>query len=195
MLKQDISMKSIILSEDIAYKGFFKILRVRLQHELFSGDMSKPIVRELFVRGHSVAILMHDTVLRRVILVNQFRIGAINDESQWLVELPAGMIEVGEEAIDVAIRESIEETGIEPKQLSQICEFYNSAGGSSEKTTLYYAQVDSSHVAEFSGLATENEDIQVLVVDEDVFLDGVRNGKYATSSVLMAGFWLMSQPR
>lgn len=181
-----------ILNKVTAYDGFFKIIKLEIQYELFSGAMSKSIVRELFERGHSVAILLHDVALKRIILVKQFRVGAVNDENPWLVELPAGMIEANEAPEDVATRESQEETGLLPTKLHQICEYYNSAGGSSEKTTIYYVQVDSSNVAEFAGLATENEDIKVLAVPEQEFIASVKGGEYKTSSLLIAGHWFIN---
>lgn len=181
-----------VLDKVTVYDGFFKIIKLEITHELFSGKMSKSIVRELFERGHSVAILLHDVALKRVILVKQFRIGAVNDENPWLVELPAGMIELGETSEDVATRETQEETGLLPTELHQICEYYNSAGGSSEKTTIYYVQVDSSEVAEFAGLTTENEDIKVIAVPEQEFIASVKCGEYKTSSLLIAGHWFIN---
>jgi len=48
------------IQEEYNYKNFFKILRVRLQHEKFDGTMSAEVERLVFERGNSVGILLYD---------------------------------------------------------------------------------------------------------------------------------------
>ena len=69
-----------ILQQEVGYRGFFRLLRVRLRHKLFAGGWSSEITRELFVRGHAAAVLPYAAVRDEIILVEQFRVGAIYDQ-------------------------------------------------------------------------------------------------------------------
>ena len=69
-------------------------------------------------RARAAAVLLHDPDRDCVVLVEQFRIGAVEDtHSAWLMECPAGMIEPGEQPKDVALRECLEEVGRQPVTL------------------------------------------------------------------------------
>jgi ADP-ribose pyrophosphatase len=98
-----------ILSKEIVYQGFFRVEEYRLKHTLFGGGWSTEIVRELFMRGSCVAVLLYDPDADKVVLIEQFRAGALlNPDKAWVVEIVAGAIEEGETAEQVAYRESME---------------------------------------------------------------------------------------
>ena len=56
--------------------GFFQVDQYKLKHQKHEGGWSPVIVRELFERGHAVAVLPYDPKRDCVVLVEQFRIGA-----------------------------------------------------------------------------------------------------------------------
>ena len=60
----------------------------------------------------------------RVMLVRQYRLPA----DQYLWELPAGKIDEGENALQAAKRELIEETGLRAKKWKKLVLFYPSPG-------------------------------------------------------------------
>ena len=92
-----------VVSCETRFQGFFRIDKYRLRHALFAGGMSEEMSRELFERGHAVAMLPYDPVLDRVVLIEQFRIGAIHDsQGAWLTEIVAGMVAADESDEDVA---------------------------------------------------------------------------------------------
>ncbi|MCW5618089.1 MAG: NUDIX domain-containing protein, partial [Nitrosomonas sp.] len=98
-----------ILDKKTCYQGFFRLDRYRLRHRLFNGEWSQPITRELFERGHAAAVLPYDPIRDEVILIEQFRIGALEAPGgPWLTEIIAGIIEAGETPEDVIKRESME---------------------------------------------------------------------------------------
>lgn len=70
-----------------------------------------------------------------ILFVRQYRIGA----EQELLELPAGLINYGEEAIVTAAREVREETGMAAGKLILIGNFYLAPGYSSEYMHVYLA--------------------------------------------------------
>ena len=92
------------------YQGFFQVDRYKLKHQKYEGGWSPVLVRELFERGHTVAVLPYDAVRDSVVLVEQFRIGAYAAGGEaWLSEAIAGIIDVGEKAEKIAYREALED--------------------------------------------------------------------------------------
>ena len=185
-------MKFKILDKQTPFKRFFKIDVYKFQHELFAGGWSEPFTREIFERGNAVAILLHDPVNDTVLLVEQFRAGAINDkQGPWMQEIVAGIVEEGETKEDVARREAFEEAGCEVNELTFIMDFYPSAGGSTELISLYYGAIDLSTLdAGIHGLASENEDIRTSIVSRNEALTQLREGKIKASLAIIALQWL-----
>lgn len=180
-----------ILNKEIVYQGFFRVEKYRLKHTMFAGGWSSEITRELFMRGSCVAVLLYDPDADKVVLIEQFRTGAIATPNKaWLVEIVAGAIEDGESAEEVAYRESLEEAGCEIQQLMVINEFYTTPGGSSEWITLFCGKVDSSQVGGIHGLDHEDEDILVRAVDfEEAYLM-LENGEINSAIPIIAIQWL-----
>ena len=181
-----------IVSKEIVYDGFFKVLKYRVKHALFNGGESETYSRELLERGHAVAVLLHDPILDQIILVEQFRVGAIESDNPWVIELVAGMIEPGESVEDVARREVKEECGAEVSELQFIADFYGSVGGCSEMTSVFYAAVDANKFDGVHGLSAENEDIRVVKMCSSEFIENIKNNVFCTSSLITAGYWFIA---
>ena len=180
-----------ILDKEIVYPGFFRMEKYRLKHTLYAGGWSKEISRELFVRGSCVAVLLYDPQTDQVVLIEQFRAGAIlQADRAWLVEIVAGAIEEGETALEVAYRESMEEAGCEIQELMVINEFYTTPGGCSERITLFCGKVDSTQVGGIHGLDHEDEDILVRAVDfKDAYVM-LENNEIESAIPIIALQWL-----
>ncbi|TAK60212.1 NUDIX domain-containing protein [Methylobacter sp.] len=180
-----------VLTQKIVYQGFFRVEEYRLKHTLFGGGWSSEITRELFMRGSCVAVLLYDPDADKVVLIEQFRTGAIlNPDKAWLVEIVAGAIEEDESAEEVAYRESLEEAGCEIQQLMVINEFYTTPGGSSEWITLFCGKVDSTQVGGIHGLDHEDEDILVRAADFDEVYLMLENGEIKSAIPIIAIQWL-----
>ena len=180
-----------LLEREVGYQGFFRLERYKLRHRLFAGGMGPTITRELFERGHAVAILLYDALLDRIVLVEQFRIGALKAEGgAWLYEIVAGIFEPGEEAEEVARRESVEEAGCEVGRIEKICDYLVSPGGTSETIALYCGQVDSRGIGGVHGLDHEDEDIRVFSVSYDESVELLKSGELNSASPIMAIQWL-----
>ena len=180
-----------ILKKDIVYPGFFRMEKYRLKHTLFGGGWSDEISRELFVRGDCVGVLLYDPDSDKVVLIEQFRVGAmLQPERAWLVEIVAGAIEPGETAEEVAYRESLEEAGCTITELLEINRFYTTPGCSAEWLTLFCGRVDSTGVGGVHGLDHEHEDILVTAVDFAEAYRMVEAGEIASAIPIVALQWL-----
>jgi ADP-ribose pyrophosphatase len=180
-----------ILKKENLYKGFFQLNKYTLRNQLFGGGESEPYSREIFDRGNAAAVLLIDSKLNKLVMVEQFRPGAINTEfSPWLMETVAGIIETGESPEEVVIREALEESGTEIMRLRKICEYFVSPGGSTERIWLYIGEVDSGKAAEFAGLDEENEDIKVHCIDIDLALNWLDSGIFNNAMSIIAMQWL-----
>jgi ADP-ribose pyrophosphatase len=180
-----------IINETTPYQGFFSIKEVELKHTLFNGGWSRPIKRELFHRGNCVAVLLYDPIRDEVVIIEQFRIGAVQlGEQAWLLEIVAGAIEPGEAAEEVAYRESIEEAGCEILELIKINDFFTSPGGTSELLSLFYGKINSQNIGGIHGLDEEDEDISVTTMKfEDVY-QLLLEGKILSAIPIIAIQWL-----
>jgi ADP-ribose pyrophosphatase len=180
-----------VLEKTICFEGFFRIEKYRLRHRLFSGDWSQPLVREVFERGHAAAVLPYDPIRDEVILIEQFRVGALDaQDGSWLLEIVAGMIETGETAQDVVKRESIEEADCIISDLIPLYDCFVSPGGTTERVALFCGRVDSTHAGGVHGAAEEGEDIKVHVVPLDTALTFLNSGKITSASAIIALQWL-----
>jgi ADP-ribose pyrophosphatase len=180
-----------IVAHETAYQGYFRIDRYRIRHRLFAGGISPEIRREVFERGHAVAVILYDPVLDAVVLIEQFRVGALTaDFPPWVTEIVAGIIDPGEEPADVARRETTEETGCEILDLVPVHRYLVSPGCSSESVTLFCARVDASNAGGIHGLENEGEDIRVSVVPMEKALHDLASGRVNTSLGLIGVQWL-----
>ncbi|MDF1589568.1 MAG: NUDIX domain-containing protein [Gammaproteobacteria bacterium] len=182
-----------IVDETVVYDGFFKVKQFKLKHTLYKGGWSQTITRELFHRGNCVAVLLYDPIRDEVVIIEQFRIGALQLPEQkqaWLLEIVAGAIEAGETAEQVAYRESVEEAGCEILELIKINDFFTSPGGTSELLSLFYGRVDSTDVGGFHGLDHEDEDIAVTTMKFDQVYQLLLDGKIQSAIPIIAIQWL-----
>ena len=173
------------------FEKYFRLDEYHVSHELFAGGSSPVFTREIFERGSVVAILPYDPRRGKVVLIEQFRAGALDDrEGPWLIECVAGVIEEGEVEEEVALRECVEEAGCDIERLETISHYYVSPGGTSEHCSLYCGLVDSEGVGGIHGLPHEHEDIRVLVIDSQQAYAWLREGRIRSSATIIALQWL-----
>jgi ADP-ribose pyrophosphatase len=180
-----------IREKQTVYSGFFQIDRYRLRYRLFGGGWSDEVTREVFERGHAVAVLLYDANRDAVVFLEQFRIGAVAaGMAPWQTEVVAGVFDGDETPEDVARREAREEAGCEITALIPVARYLVSPGGTSEAIWLFCGRVDSRGVGGIHGLPHEHEDIRVTVVP---FADAQRRlnaGEFQNAPVIIALQWL-----
>lgn len=180
-----------IIGRENLYQGFFRVEKVVLRHKLFAGGWGETIERELFVRGEAVAVVLYDPVLDTIAMVEQFRVGALEEaHSPWCYEVVAGILEEGELPEAVARREIMEETNIVPYAMEYICNYLSSPGGTNEKLHLYCGLCDLSRAGGIYGLPEEGEDIRVrILAANNVFVE-LLSGAFNNAAALICLQWL-----
>lgn len=181
-----------IVKREVLYQGVFRLVRLHIRHRLFNGNWSPVFTRELLERTSAVSVLPYDPLLDRVILIEQFRPGALKTlENPWLIEIVAGVISSPNETPEaVAIREAQEEAGCNIQALYPIFDFLVSPGGTDEYLNAYIGKVDATHVQGTYGLAHEHEDIRVLNLSTDDAFAMVRHGRIKTVPAILSLQWL-----
>jgi ADP-ribose pyrophosphatase len=181
-----------ISEKSTVFQGYFRIDRYRFRHRLFAGGWSGEITREVFERGHAVGVLPYDPAGDAVVLIEQFRIGAVAaDMPAWQSEVIAGIIDEGETPAAVAHREAREEAGCTIQELVHICHYLVSPGGASETVQLYCGRVDSAGVGGIHGLAHEHEDIRVEVVRLEDARARLCASRFSNAPLIIALQWLI----
>lgn len=180
-----------VIERERVHEGFIRVDRVKLRHALFRGGLSDVLVREVYSHRQCVGVLPYDPERDEVVLVEQFRIGAMDRSSgPWMIEVIAGMVETGEAAAEVAHRESAEEADCQLDALWPICEYVVTPGVSAETVQLYCARTDSSRVGGIHGKPEEGEDIKVHVVALDEALEMLQTGVIHAAMPIIALQWL-----
>jgi len=180
-----------IIDTRTIWQGYFKMVKTIFRHPLYAGGHSKIIERELFERGHAVAVIPYDPVTDEVVLIEQIRVGAFDSGlSPWLIEVVAGVIETGEVAIDVARRELREESGLVAQSMEPVMSFLTSPGATSERIDLYLAKVEAATALNVAGLEEEGEDIKVLRVTVDDAVAALDQGLIINGPTIIALQWL-----
>lgn len=188
-----------ILDKSIGYSGFFRMEKYRLRHEQFAGGWTSVMTRECLERGHAVAVLLYDPDSDQIVLLEQFRIGALDfPGGPWLLEIVAGIIDhPGETTEAVAHRETDEEAGCKLLDLIPICQYLVSPGGASESITLFCGRVDATVITqEIHGVASEHEDIKLHIVSRNEALKLLRAGRISSAAPIIALQWLeLNRPK
>jgi len=188
----DLTADDVIVHEKhTVFKGYFHVDRYKVSHKTHEGAWSQPVTREVFERGHAAAMLPYDPIRDEVVLIEQFRVGALSaGYNPWLLEVPAGIIDAGDSAEETARREMVEETGCEAKRLELIADYLVTPGGSSESLVLFCIEVDSRQAADHAGLAEEGEYIRIHTVPRESSFDYLRTGQLHNSTSMIALQWL-----
>ena len=181
-----------IESREFLFRGFIQVEKVSFRHRLFNQpDYSPVIQRELIHRPEAAGVLLYNDQQQRFALLEQFRVGALNDsESAWQLEVIAGVLDGDEAPEDCIRRESLEESGCEVQQLQHLFSFYPSAGACSEFFHLYAAEVELPKMGGIFGMPDEGEIIQLHLFDYSELDTLLKNGRLRNAPVIMALQWL-----
>ncbi len=191
-------MKVELYKREQLYKGFFTLHRAELAFEQFNGAMSPTVTRLAIERGDAVAVLVHDSQRKKIILVKQFRypIYLTDPQQGWLLEVVAGTIEENHAPEETAVREVAEEIGYvaQKEQLRYLTTCCPSPGGLTERIHLYGLDVHAGQKKHAGGgLKEETEDIQVVELDYMQAFTMVETGAIRDAKTLICLLWLQKE--
>lgn len=144
-------------------------------------------IREVYDRGNGAGILLYNSTKKTVILTRQFRLPTFlnGNKSGMMIEVCAGLLDQDnpEEAI---IRETEEETGYRINKVNKVVETYMSPGAVTEILYLFTGEYDESmKVSDGGGLATEQENIEVLEYTFDEAYAMIESGEITDAKTIL----------
>ena len=183
-----------LIQRDTLYQGFFRLEALELRHRLFEGGWSDAVRREVHHRFDAVGVLLYDPHRDALVLIEQFRAGAIDDPtSPWKLEFVAGLVDKDESLEDVARREALEEAGCQVGQLTKLHTYYPSPGACNERVTLFCGLVDTQGLGGVYGVDDEHEDIRVHIVTFTHAWELLEQGRLDNAMSLIGLHWLAGQ--
>ena len=181
-----------IKSREFLYTGFIRVEKISLRHRLFNQtEYSKLIQRELIQRKQAAGVLIYNDQQQRFALIEQFRVGAIDDAvSPWQLEIIAGVLDGDESPEHCLRRESLEESGCEIENLTHLYSFYPSAGACDEIFHLYVAEAQQPEQGGIFGMPDEGENIQLHILSYQDLSALLASDRLRNAPVIMALQWL-----
>jgi ADP-ribose pyrophosphatase len=167
------------VTDEVIYKG-----RVAEVHKigLRTGD-GRVVTRDLVRFGGAVVVV---PVLAdgSIVMIRNYRFAV--DEA--LCELPAGMLEPGEDPQHCAVRELTEETGYVPGRIEKLGEFFTAPGATDENMHAFFA----TDLADGSQNLEGDEEISVHVLPEAQVRGMIRRGDIHDGKTIAALhlYWL-----
>jgi ADP-ribose pyrophosphatase len=162
----------IVLSSKTVFKGrVFHVTRDRVQE-----PNGVTAIREVIRHSGSVVVLaVEDSGPEpRVLLERQYRYAA----QDYMIELPAGRIDPGEDALAAGKRELLEETGYTAKRWKRALFFYPSPGFLEETMTIFLARGLKAGKAQPEDDERIDHDLVPLSQVTELILAGkIRDGK------------------
>jgi ADP-ribose pyrophosphatase len=173
--------KAEILESKLAYQG--KVFSVYTEHVREPNGVvaTRDVVRH---NGSVVVLAVDETAADPLVVIErQFRHAA----DQYLLELPAGRVEPGENVLAAAKRELIEETGYRAKKWTKLVRYYASPGFVGEWMEIYLATGITLGKAE----PEDDEKIEVRLVPLSELVamcasDNIHDGKTIVGAMIYA---------
>src|SRR5688572_6616309 len=167
-------MGARLIEKQVLYSG--KKVKLELHH-LEDDETQTRHIREVVVHQGAV-VVMGVLPDQRIILIRTRRYAV----GQNLIELPAGTLEKGEDPINCAGRELLEETGYLAGRLRPIGNFYTSPGILSEKMYAFVAyDLEKQRQA-----LEEGEEIELQLATLDEASEMIRRGEIHDGKTIAA---------
>lgn len=143
--------------------------------------------RESYNRGNGACILLYNKEKKTVILTKQFRMPSyLNGNSNgMLIEVCAGLLD-GDSPKKCIVKEVEEEVGYKIKNPKKVFELYSTPGAVTEKIYYFTASItENMKISSGGGLASENEDIEVLEIPFKKALKMIETGEICDAKTVL----------
>lgn len=152
-----------------------RILKVYKDQVTLDNGMN--VTREV-VRHMGAAAVVPLTENGEVILVRQYRY-AVGRE---MLEIPAGLLEPGESMESCAARETEEETGFKPMELTHLFDYYSSPGYCTECVGIFTAR----NLVPARQHLDPDEDVEVRILPLEEAVEKIRSGEIIDGKTVAA---------
>ena len=153
-----------IISEEVLSSKKYPLKYITFEKPDSEGVMQQQ-AKEVYYRPDAVAVLIVDEERMKFLLCRQFRLPTFvnGNETGYLVEVCAGLMDENETPEQTVLREAKEETGYTLAELSPVAGTYTSAGGITEFVHLFIGSCSlNGDNPGAGGLKDEGEDIELL---------------------------------
>ncbi|MBQ7916022.1 MAG: NUDIX hydrolase [Firmicutes bacterium] len=162
-----------VKKSELMFNG--RILKVYKDEVLLDNGME--VTREV-MRHQGAAAVVPITDNGEVILVKQYRY-AVGKE---MLEIPAGLLEPGEEMAVCAARETEEETGYKPMELIHLYDFFSSPGYCTERIGIFAAR----QLVPSRQHLDADEDVEVVVMPLEEAIEMIKRGEIVDGKTVAA---------
>lgn len=166
-----------VIKSEVMFSG--KLMNVL--KDVIRFDNGREAFREKVAKKHTAAAICALDEKGRMIFVEQHRYGTDMD----MLEVPAGLVDPGEDSKTAAVRELEEECGLKAAKCEYICDFYCSPGFLDEKISMYLCE----GMTETQQDLDEDEYIEIYRYTVDEALEMVKEGKITDGKTLMLICW------
>lgn len=174
------SMKPIKVNT--LHTGFLKVQEITVENPQGSQKIFERVVHKPAVIG-----LCHDPINDKVMLVSQYRLGAM----RHMLEFPAGLIDKGEDAHQAVARELLEETGVEAKSTTLLHEYMPLPGSCFAPMAMFYVTFDSRDVVDGAVFTTgEFEATTVVLKGAKELIREVEDNQHMSAPIIMGAQYL-----
>ena len=171
------NLEQKVVKTEVVFEG--RYVKTEVQTVLLPDG--RQATREIVSPPDAVGILAIDQS-SKVYLVRQYR-SAIQ---RVTLEIPAGIMDGDDEALETADRECQEEISMKPGSLKPLCSFYHSVGFSTGKIQIVLAEkltpVVDPHI-------DPDEFLEVITLDFGTLYQKVIKGEIVDSKTIVATLW------
>src|SRR6476620_594013 len=175
-----------ILQNEILSDNWYTLKKITYEYLQSDGTWKKQ-TREAYDRGNGATILLYNKEQKTVILTRQFRMPTFvnGNTSGFLIEACAGLLD-RDNPEDCIRRETEEETGYKIEKVQKVFEAYMSPGSVTEILHFFIAEYSNSmKVHEGGGIASEQENIEVLEIFLEQAMAMIRSGEIKDEKTIM----------
>lgn len=166
------------------------LTRATLDYRRLDGTWDRQ-VREVYDHGNAAAIILFDPARRTVLLTRQYRYPvSLNGDHAWLIEACAGLLD-GDDKLTGVMREALEETGHQPRDVQWLFDIYTSPGSLTERLSLFVGHYGAdTKVGAGGGLEAEGEEIELLEMSLDAAMELIRTGGIIDAKTILLLQWV-----
>lgn len=178
------SIKNI--RKELLSDNWYTLHKVTFDYQLTDGEWVSQ-ARECYDRGNGATVLLYNKSKKTVILIKQFRMPSYlnGNDTGVVIETCAGLLD-GDDPETCVIKEAEEESGYRVKEVKKVFDAYMSPGAVTEIVHFYIAHYeDQDKVGPGGGIASEQEEIEVLEVEFDQAYKMIARGEIKDAKTIM----------